>query len=510
MNSAALKRRLGQVETTELKGHELKLPGGNVAKRFLYNWRPPNHVASRLPSWHRLALECTVAPNGLRRFAPIELSRIDRELRETGFQHIATTRGLALCTSLGGGAILARNRIKRPGQLVSYHEARLLLQYIQHRREYFGGTRPLALATRVCKAGRSDRSAKDILPEDLGKDRDGSGPSWSFGDVRREGLRAAQSANISNPSPEQIFRLGMMKAAKLNPIQADEAVAEGFVRLAMFNLGSTSEPVEPDQLEYVAQQAGLSLCDHLDDSPEQFRRWIVDSGSNLPRRISKRKSCEMSREHVRKCLLELGWQSFKIVAACVDAQMCAFRDALRDKLTPQENAWFELLYLANPTFGGIPMILFVDRFDFLRESILDLWKRPNDSEAADVLRTMMHYYAVLAGNRRDADRLYKQRGRNTRHGAVREESPVSNDFVCANATFEPKLFAEISLRIAQKKGYRCDFGFSEYQATLERPEGNSISFRLICLDCKFDKVIEVNQLDFEAAALEVGKEHEEG
>ena len=169
-------------------------------------------------------------------------------------------------------------------------------------------------------------------------------------------------------------------------------------------------------------------------------------------------------------------------------------------------------YLASPTFGGVPLILLFDRFDFLRESILDLWKRPSDPDAAAVVHTMMYYYAVLVGNRRDADRLYKQRAQNTPigQGAVREETPDNDDDIAdPTATFAPQLFDEIALRIAKNEGYPCDFGAKEYRATLEHRENGRIAFRLICYDCGFDEVIEVDESDFQAAAWEIRKENEE-
>ena len=76
---------------------------------------------------------------------------------------------------------------------------------------------------------------------------------------------------------------------------------------------------------------------------------------------------------MREALLELGWRSFEAIGKAIDAQMRAIRNALTEPLTNTEDARFKQVFLAQRAFGNLPMLLLLDRFEFLKEAILRTW-----------------------------------------------------------------------------------------------------------------------------------------
>ena len=67
------------------------------------------------------------------------------------------------------------------------------------------------------------------------------------------------------------------------------------------------------------------------------------------------------------------------------------------------------MYESQPYYGNLPLLLLFERMDFLRPAILAIWEEPQEQKHVRVLHRMMWYYAAMAGTRREADRLSKQR-----------------------------------------------------------------------------------------------------
>ena len=83
------------------------------------------------------------------------------------------------------------------------------------------------------------------------------------------------------------------------------------MKCAFFTLGPEGTKLDQEAIEYVAKHVRASLKEHLDDSSEEFEKWIKDPKSNLINRIAKRKDCRWTKAEVRRAMLELGWRSFK-------------------------------------------------------------------------------------------------------------------------------------------------------------------------------------------------------
>jgi hypothetical protein len=380
-----------------------------IVSRSRYVWRPPWQI-TRLPSWYELALDCYITASGTRRFTLVELSECDSAQIGEGLGLVSTARGLLLVASIGGHRLLEARGELAPGLLLTNDEARLFLQHIEHRAEYLGPRTGLERALGVCAGGRADRATKTILPEDLGLDTNGEGDRWTIGRLSEEGQDAARAMGIEDPTPQQVLSFGLMEAAKRNPLYLDSVdESAAVVRMALFALPESTDEVTHEQLSYVATHVRSSLHGHLDDSNEQFDKWIKDPDSNLLHRISKRQDCLIPRDQVKRALLELGWRSLQMIGRCVDVQMQAFRDAFTDPLSKRENLYFSHVFLANPDYGGLPLLLLNERYEILNGPVVNLWNNPGDRHSVAVLHRVLLYYAELIGNRRAADTIYKRR-----------------------------------------------------------------------------------------------------
>jgi hypothetical protein len=466
MEGRVWQRRLnGHVEITELPridGPVRQL----ISKRLLYRWEPPFQLRVELPDWFTIALECWVGNDGTRRFSLPDSSLVPPDDSGAGLRHISTAPGLAGVASIGGHRLLIdRGNVGR-GILLGYDEARIIIQYTRHLREYLGGTIKFERGLNVCREEQYVSGAKTILPHDLGLDGRGIGDVWGLSRLREEGLHEAQADGIKDPSPAEIVRYGLLVAAKRNPLYLNQKEAAQFTRLALFALPDSSKP-SPRQLAYVADRACQSLQKHLNDSNEEFGCWIKDDKSDLIRSISKSPSCRWSRSQVRRALLELGWRALQSMGKCIDLQMRSFRDVFPQPLTPQENRFYAQSFLANPLFGGLPLVLIHERLTFLKEAILEVWNSQSDRESIAVVHQMMNYYSVLTGNRRAADRLYKRRvTAKTLGGSLRSKSPKSASCFAPREPSELEETCEIARRLAIARGCDLRFGERKWEANL--------------------------------------------
>jgi hypothetical protein len=153
---------------------------------------------------------------------------------------------------------------------------------------------------------------------------------------------------------------------------------------------------------------------------------------------------------------------------CIDLQMRAFRDACPKPLTAKENHLFRQSFLANRLFGGLPLLLVYDRFDFLKEAILDVWNDPSDRDSIAVVHQMMNYYSILTGNRREADQKYKCRAKSkTPIGNVPRDISLPDNYISPSKTSDHLMLEEIARRLAIAHGYDSGLLKDELRAILD-------------------------------------------
>jgi hypothetical protein len=469
----------------------------DIQSRSRYEWKPPYQL-TRLPSWFKLSLDCYVTTSGTRRFTLVEPSEAD--LATPGLPEIASARGLSLVASIGGYHLLRDRGEVDPDLLLTHDEARLFLQYIEHRREYIGNRKGLEEALGVCEGGRVDASIKNVLPDRLGLDDNGQGTPWKVPELRNVGLRAAEIAGLSDPTARQVLSYGLLEAAKLNPMHVRTVEhASSLMRMTLFALADSSDTVSTEQLKYVAVHVRKSLQRRLDDTDEQFKSWLKDPDSNLLHQIAKRRDCPMSRPQVKRALLELGWRTLVMLGECIDMQMRTFRDAIPDALNEVEDFYFSQTFLGNPCYGGLPLLLLQDRFDDLSAAVVNVWNKAGDPSAIDVLHRVMYYNAELYGNRRAADRQYKRRSQaRNASGQLAKEETIDYENQKSRAGPMPELFLDVAKAIAVDYGIDTDAG--EWEASLVSHDDAELKIEMRRAEPHFVRSFTVPRKDFEAMA----------
>ena len=418
LKNAMKARRYGTIDFREVHredGRSAEATGATVGE-FILTWRPPYRIACRIQETLIPAIECSVDKGGMRRFVPTEPAKV--------FAYKASLFGHAVLSDLG--------KVDRPGEDFTFHEARLYSQFAQHMREYLGKRSRLSDQLALPRAARPDAGTSDILPGDLGLTWRGEGEPWTIGWLKNEGLASAKAAGIDNPTPDEILWYGLYEAARMSPLMIADREVECLVQRALFAIQPEHAKVVPDALPYVKRHVRAFLKDHVYDTTEEFDRCCIeDPKANLYHRISKRKDCpwkHSERGVIRAAMLELGWQSLKMLGQSIDMFARTFAAALPQPLTRSERHLFRRTYQAHRAFGRLPLPLLYDRFDCLHPAVLAMWNDPADGTAVGVLRRLFYWYSEVAENRRAGDRRYKARseGRN-REGDVAFDLPFCDD-----------------------------------------------------------------------------------
>ena len=198
------------------------------------------------------------------------------------------------------------------------------------------------------------------------------------------GHATARAAGNDDPDNAQCIHLGLVAAARLNPLmpeQLTEQEASRLIRLAMFDLGPRPGQFDQNTRHLVEDRLLAAIDQHLLDTTEKFSAWFHDI-SGLAHQVSKQRKHggPIEREVVRQILLEIIFGSATYVGDTVMYSMQAFRLALPAELNDREHRIFNLMYGKVPWLGGSPLLLLIDRFDFLKEALFSLWWAPDDPE----------------------------------------------------------------------------------------------------------------------------------
>src|SRR5262249_55085825 len=151
--------------------------------------------------------------------------------------------------------------------------------------------------------------------------------------------------------------------------------------------------------------------------------------------------------------------------------MRIFQNALPQRLSDRERLLFEHMYLRQPYLGNLPLVLLIERFDFLKGLLWELWEDLPDLGLVPVLYRLLDYYATMAARRREADRLIKSGRPITFDEAVYEPQDQSN------------LFQDIAAEIREIRGIDCGCPRREWWAELNGKPGAKIRILHRCLAC---------------------------
>jgi hypothetical protein len=375
-------------------GSVLEANGFAISTITRFVWRPTGELGAQLPPGFELPLACIAGCDGLRRFYPVD----DFE----SFIDLAFTGGLAVI-SQHPGLDLEQCRTYRAMYLL-FRRARRTRERLKRK---FRSPRDLWIG----KSGQSVQG-KTVLPDSLGKDAAGEGKTWGVDRLMREGRAAFETAGISDPTEQDQIHYGLVAAARRNPLQIQAGEVSSLIKFALFdpNLLTGKKP-DPQTVEFVFARVTAAVSNHLDDDAEPFRVWFSGPKNTLVSQVAQLKrepGGPLDRGEVRRALLELAWDAYAYVAQCIDAQLRIFLRIIAEELDAAEIRLFQQMYLQQPHFGDLPLVLLVERFPFLKAVIWEIWQDPADPEAIGTLHRLLDFYRAMATCRREADRTTKK------------------------------------------------------------------------------------------------------
>ncbi len=384
-------RLYGSVSVSEIPRNEWPDSENNnaVRRRFRYSWELPYQIVCQLPpEFGGISFEISVDKVGQRRFAPVG--------------------GTGPFVAWGGmvGQLMLEDRgeeLEADG--LSLNELRLASRYVRHLREYIGNTPKLAAALHIVRRGRlSDAfECRDILPDDIGLDASGNGDRWSLRRFTNEGRREAIANGIADPTPHDALTYGLLAASRVAPVACRPDEIFPLLRMALYSLGPSESQLGPEQRAYIAARLKDELAKHLDDTTAEFDRWAADPKSDLIRSMTRRKNCPVTRDQVRRGLVDIGIRWLAAQARCIDVAMHAFETVLPHGLQGYERELFAVVYRGDERLAGLPLVLLHERFDFCRPAIIPIWNEPSNQESFDVFYRYLSYFAEVLSKRRAAD-----------------------------------------------------------------------------------------------------------
>lgn len=480
-----------QIVPTDSEPHALASPAGKPTAGTIsrYTWRPPPGAKGEFPPGFCLTFDCHTRTDGMRRFVPTE-----------------GIPGFLVRAALAGYTLLNLHTELSPEERFSYHATRLIYQMAKGFSEFLNRTfsRPSELYT--TEAGRISGDTEHILPDDLGLDATGRGIRWTPRELIERGRDAA--ANPGALAPARFITLGLVEAARLNPLDPatlSEAGARAFIRLALFDLGPATGPLDESVIEEVQGRFLVALEAHIAKDTGAFRRWCFNNINNVVHAIAKQKrgSGPIPRAQVRQALLELVFHSLIHVGDGIHRLMAAFACSLPEPLSEVERAHFDSLYQKQRHYGGLPFVLLHDRFDFLRDAILNVWDDPSDIQRVGVVLRVLSYYSTMVSRRREADRRYKARSwhRNDQN-RVAQTLPLEPD-LDLGADLRPQPFQEVASALRELHQASCPCGTTQHwHANLIGEIGSprSIVIQDTCGACKHTETRTILRNVFEEVA----------
>ncbi len=377
----------------------------------VYHWLPPQSLKGDLPDDFTLEQECYLDGDGERRFYLNKGS---------GYGEFAWAAGLALLKRVGK---LSQDEINRHRLMWFYY-----LHMLQ-RRESLGNQFKHLKSLYITKLGREGGLVEErtVLPDDVGL---GGGEVWDRRRLIAEGRAEARRCGHEKPKTTACLQYGMLQAARLSPMKLPpQSVLDVIRRCLLLEELKDGEVSQADLME-VDRRFQQLFAGHLDDSPEKLNSWYRGHGRSwiswLARAKKRTAEPALDTALVRSALLQLGWEAYYRVAACLDEAMKNFGTLITPDLSARERDLFARMHLRRAAFGGLPIVMLTERLSFALPAFGEVLENdgPEGNHAA-VLHRVLYWYAEIAPKRRQADRLIHARTLKPRKGKAAENTGAS-------------------------------------------------------------------------------------
>lgn len=370
----------GQVEFGNETNCKLRTPSGETVActHQSAEWIPPERYSKHLPPEFSIRLDCYLGVDGHRRFQP-----------ESG-----DWRSLIVNCFMAGVAI--RTALEK---LPQDHRTNVRVQFyasqwMKHRQDYLTRRFRYSRDLFVRPSKRAIDSSRHVMAE------------ISAFHPALDSIKSVREMSPTDSDGMKGFYNGLYQIAK--SINVKDWTTQQFkltIRDSLLLHKNSLLELTQVKLEEVNERLTKKIMRQFDHAPDRITEWLTSSGTNLPT-VLKRQSGEVSltRQEVNTGLFELGWRGFEDSAINVNATMRMVRNAIED-LNQNELSFFDSLYLNQSRLCDFPVLLLLDRHDFLAPALADIWNGGDIDKPISAIQNLLYFYGSMVRHRRTADRV---------------------------------------------------------------------------------------------------------
>ncbi len=483
--------RYGVLRAEPLDVHELSLPLRSRADLFtdphLLVWRPAPTIAEELEPNFSIAFEVVTDRAGCRRIVP-------RDGYGVYFRY----------AWMAGLEIMRREIGNVSGEYrSSYCKMGLLLERLRNGREHFGRAFRASRDLYVRFSGRGGEIGASLLPDYVGRTADQRGRPWSIRQLTERGRQAAVADGVIDPTNDVAIPYGLTLAAELNPLfEANREKIRSLVFAALLDVGSVHVTATNEIVDDVAERVSAALHEHRDDTLGQFEAWFSGRRSNLVQTLARKSGfTPLERNVVKAALFELGKRSYAYITPCLSSFARWMAHGL--ELTEVERSRFSAMYLPQDCYGGLPLVLLLERNDIIGRTVAKLWEQPDDPQLVGTLHRLLAVYGELAPARRAADRRFKQLQR-----LIRQAAEQNNAASAAEEEIDEQNRRHLILivdQIVRSRGDGCDQCRepTPWTISVENVGGDIVRLTAGCEEHGFEKEYELPTAEFMVLARRI-------
>jgi hypothetical protein len=307
-------------------------------------------------------------------------------------------------------------------------------------------------------------------------------------ELRDRGYEAARAAGITKPRADQAIHYGLVSFAKDDPLSITDDKVPPLIRASLFDVDTSELTLDPEVLAIVYERVFDAFMNHTGDTTAAFNAWFSGRNNSFVKQIAKQQRARgggLEPDLVRRALLRLGWDAYQYVADGLSTQMQAVANALPEPLTGGERQIFAEMHLRQPHYGSLPLLLLGERIGFVESVVRDICNNPGDRHPVEVLHRLLQFYAVMALERREADRERK-----------RKEGLVYDDGRDARPSKGQDAFSRIAAHILAEKDESCACAAPDWVAELKDTCNDPITFSAICTRCNEHREVSLSAGEF--------------
>ena len=460
----------GSFEVTGSRGVTIGTAPPVTYARWL--WRPSATLTQqgRLPKCFCIPFGAVPHPKRGRVWCP-----------ERTLQHTQSWEGFIGYACLAGLEILRHIQDLSDVQVFSYRVMQLLFRRRARFSEFLERQFSCSRDLYVRKGGREDEDCRTVL--------DVVAPELDVGKFMDDARATPEAKARENVSEADLIQIGLLQLAQKDPLKPSRGVEKRILRQALFDLDLNDNEVEEALKHPFVPRFLGALEQHIDDSVPDFDRWFKSEISHSFRHLAQQKKAPggyFDPDAAKKVMLALVWQAFTHMGNCLHTFMAVLKHKIGD-ITPAEDSHFDRMWLRQPVFGDLPIILFRERFQTILPVLANwLFHDPPVGLESGVLYRLLQMYSTLVNARREADRRSKDVKAHA--GLVRSLFTISDP--SASSTEEERRDPSIQLREwVEAKKLKCE-NCGSAQLTLQ--SSASLELEQMVLEFKCETCNEIN------------------